>query len=653
MPASGLRSVQAAVSALDKADRLPRSTTVMFAASFVALLIAGIAAGLIAIRASDAEEVVRRILLVDQASRSVLQTLQLAETSQRGFLLTSDDGFLDPYRKAVLSLPVAWAHLRELVSKDEIHQERMVELASLTAQRLEGLHSGVKLVQQKQIAEAHRYDRLIEGQKLMDRIRVHLDDLAQTEQLHLSDFQARAARLRWWLFTLVALSLGATVVLALFVGRTIRHYIGRLSMRTAELETEVRRRRETEDTLRQSQKMEAIGQLTGGMAHDFNNLLTIIVGNLDTVRRRLSAIVEGQEAGRFAATIAKPVELALQGSRSAAQLTHRLLAFSRRQALEPANIDLNRLVSDMSELLRRTLGESVEMETVLAGGLWTTFADANQVENVLLNLAVNGRDAMPDGGRLTIETANSYLDEAYARRFGDVEPGQYVLLSVTDTGTGIQPDVLERVFEPFFTTKGTGVGSGLGLAMVHGFVKQSNGHVRIYSEVGQGTTVKVYLPRSVGAEDVPSNPAGTDAPISPLPRSQPNETLLVVEDNDGVREYAVSMLEDLGYRVIEAADVEGALKALEGGPSIDLLFTDVVLPGKASGRDLAEMLEQRFPGLPVLFTTGYTRNAIVHNGRLDAKVHLLNKPYTQQQLARKLRELLDAAAARQSAAEKA
>lgn len=636
--------------ALDKADRLPRSTTLMFAASLVTLVIAGLAAGLIAVRASEAERIVRRNLLIDQAARGVLQTLQLAETSQRGYLLTNDASFLDAYNKAVLSLPIEWANLRELVIRDETHQARLGELASLVAQRLDGLHSGVMLVRKGDLGAARSYDRLTAGQKLMNQISSHLGELSEAEHEQLSTFQARAAFLRVWLMVLVALSLAATIVLALLVGRAIQHYIGRLRTRTAELETEVQRRRETEETLRQSQKMEAIGQLTGGMAHDFNNLLTIIIGNLDTIRRRLSSVTDAQDAGHFAATIAKPVELAIQGSRNAAQLTHRLLAFSRRQALEPANIDLNRLVTGMSDLLLRTLGESIQVETVLAGGLWTTFADANQVENVLLNLVVNARDAMPEGGRLTIETANSYLDEAYTRRFGDVSPGQYVLLSVTDTGTGILPGVLERVFEPFFTTKGTGVGSGLGLAMVHGFLKQSNGHVRIYSEIGQGTTVKVYLPRSTGNADVPANPAGLGAPVSPLPRAQPNETLLVVEDNNGVREYAVSVLEDLGYRVVEAADVDGALKALENAPLIDLLFTDVVLPGKLSGRDLAQTLEQRFPGLPVLFTTGYTRNAIVHNGRLDAKVHLLNKPYTQQELARKLRELLDAAAARRSSA---
>lgn len=623
----------------------------MFAASFITLLTAGAAAGFLALRANDAEELAAHTLRIRQSADLVINALQLAETSQRGYLLSNDPSFLEPYRSAEQELPNAWSSLVALVDGISAHRQELAELSTLIERRLERLRDGVRHLQEGNIARARDYERLEAGQRLTIEIRDRLNELSEAEHKQLVSFQARAARLRTWLLILLVVSIGATIALALLVGRAIRHYINRLSTRTLELEAEAQRRRDTETTLRQSQKMEAIGQLTGGMAHDFNNLLTIIIGNLDTVRRRLASVSPGQDASHFAATLHNPVDLAIQGSRSAAQLTHRLLAFSRRQALEPKNIDLNRLVAGMSDLLNRTLGENIQVETVLAAGLWPTFADANQVENVLLNLVVNARDAMPNGGSLTIETANSYLDEAYTRRFGDVDPGQYVLLSVTDTGTGIPPDILENVFDPFFTTKGTGVGSGLGLAMVHGFVKQSHGHVRIYSELGQGTTVKIYLPRSTEVDDVPANPAGSDSSALPLPRAERNETLLVVEDNSGVREYAVSVLEDLGYRVVAAADVDGALEAVESVPHIDLLFTDVVLPGSRSGRDLAELLKQRFPDLPVLFTTGYTRNAIVHNGRLDAKVHLLNKPYTQQELARKLRELLDAAKSRRRASD--
>ncbi len=386
--------------------------------------------------------------------------------------------------------------------------------------------------------------------------------------------------------------------------------------------------------------MEAVGQLTGGIAHDFNNLLTIIIGNLDTMRRQLDNLPK--TAAELAGKLTKPVQSAMKGADSAAQLTQRLLAYSRRQALEPARLDLNRLVSDMLDMLRRAIGEDISIETVLGAGLWPTFVDAHQVESVLLNLALNAKAAMPKGGHLTVETANCYLDDAYVDRFGDIEAGQYVLLCVTDTGTGIKSDVLDRVFEPFFTTKPRGEGSGLGLAMVHGFVKQSGGHVRIYSEENHGTTVKIYLPRATGDEKLVAVPTGKRAPAAPTPKAKTGETVLLVEDNEGVRDYASEVLEQLGYRVLAAGNANEALRLLTEEKRVDLLFTDVILHGAITGRVLADQARDRRPGLPVLFTTGYTRNAIVHQGRLDPDVHLLNKPYTQQDLARKVRVLLDA-----------
>jgi len=292
--------------------------------------------------------------------------------------------------------------------------------------------------------------------------------------------------------------------------------------------------------------------------------------------------------------------------------------------------------------LRRTLGEEISIETVFAAGLWPVEVDPHQLENVLLNLALNAKDSMPEGGCLTIETANTYLDDAYVRRFGDVAAGQYAVICVTDTGHGIPAEIIDQVFEPFFTTKSHGEGSGLGLAMVHGFIKQSGGHVRIYSEQGHGTTVKVYLPRMTGAEETRAVPAGKpEGDFAPMPKAKPGEVILLVEDNDGVRAYAKGVLEELGYWIIEAANAEQAMRALAKKPRIDLLFTDVVLPGE-SGRELADRVKRLYPHVPVLYTTGYTRNAIVHQGRLDPKINLLSKPYTQQDLARKLRELLDA-----------
>jgi CheY-like chemotaxis protein len=387
--------------------------------------------------------------------------------------------------------------------------------------------------------------------------------------------------------------------------------------------------------------MESVGQLTGGIAHDFNNMLTVIIGNLETLQRRITRTQPNGLSIEALTALTKPAEFALQGAHSAAKLTHRLLAFARRQPLAPVRADLNKIVSGVSDMLRRTMGETIVFETVLAAGLWPTFVDANQLENAILNLAVNARDAMPNGGHLTIETANSYLDEAYARQFGDVTPGQYVLLSITDTGGGIPADLMRRVFEPFFTTKGHGQGSGLGLAMVHGFVKQSGGHIRIYSEINEGTTVKIYLPRLGQAAEVAANPEEMPQRAAPVVSAPSSETILLVEDNEDVRDYARSALEELGYKVLVAQDGPGALRIVNNGAHIDLLFTDIVLPGGMNGRQLSQEVLKARPGLAVLYTTGYTPNAIIHHGRLDPGVQLLSKPYTQDDLSRKIRQVLE------------
>lgn len=409
----------------------------------------------------------------------------------------------------------------------------------------------------------------------------------------------------------------------------------KIETRTAELKAELIRREEAEATLRHAQKIETIGQLTGGIAHDFNNMLTVIMGNLDTVQRRMQTI-EGT------ATLSRPIASAQQGARNAAKLTHRLLAFARQQPLEPEALSMNSLISGMSDMMSRTVGEQVKIETVLGVGLWTTFADANQLENSLANLIVNARDAMPNGGKLTIETTNTYLDDTYADRFSDVKPGPYAMLSVTDAGTGIEKEKLERIFEPFFTTKGVGKGTGLGLAMVYGFVKQSGGHIRVYSEVDQGTTVKIYLPRHSDNANLASVPrAAPEAPIAESPGARKGETILLVEDDIGVSEYAVSVLEDLGYRVLTAQDGTEGLDIVNKAKRIDLLFTDVVLGGELNGRQLADAVKKLKPSIPVLFTTGYTRNAIIHHGKLDDGVNLLNKPYTQRDLALKVRAVID------------
>jgi PAS domain S-box-containing protein len=387
--------------------------------------------------------------------------------------------------------------------------------------------------------------------------------------------------------------------------------------------------RRAEEQLRQAQKMEAVGQLTGGIAHDFNNMLAIIVGSLDMLRLRL-------HMDRADAAYLRLVEGALDGANRASTQTQRLLAFSRQQALSPESIDANRLVSTMSELLRRTLTESISLETVLAGGLWRTHVDPHQLESAIVNLCVNARDAMAEGGKLTIETTNAHLDEVYVRQHPGIAAGQYVLIAVTDTGAGMSAEVLAKAFEPFFSTKPVGHGTGLGLAMVYGFVRQTGGHVKIYSEPGQGTCVKIYLPRHFGAtESVARATAGVDT----LPGASGSETVLVVEDDPGVRMISAEGLRILKYRVLEAESAAAALRLL-AEHDVTLLFTDVVMP-EMSGAKLAEAARRIRPGIKVLFTTGYTRNAIVHNGVLDAGVHMLSKPFTLAQLARKLAEVLD------------
>jgi signal transduction histidine kinase len=474
----------------------------------------------------------------------------------------------------------------------------------------------------------------------LNAIRTELSAFSVQELDLLGKRQTALATLQNGMRFLICISLAAALALAGLLARSMFATMERLKTRSVELETEMQLRQLAEGTLRQAQKMEAVGQLSGGIAHDFNNLLTIILGNLDIIRRRVSAATAAQGALELAATIGRPLDAALYGTHKSAELVQRLLAFSRRQVLEPVRVDLNRLVADLTDMLHRTLGENINVETILGVGLWPTFADANQVENALVNLCVNARDAMAEGGRLTIETANTHLDENYARQFGDVTAGQYVMLSVTDTGTGITRENLARIFEPFFTTKPTSQGTGLGLATVHGFVKQSGGHIRIYSEIGAGTTVKIYLPRLVETERVATTPVARPADNAVMPRAHDGEKILIVEDNDGVRQYAGAILRELGYTVTEAIDMPSALRAFEADGAIDLLFTDVILPG-STGRVLAEEILKRRPELPVLFTTGYSRNAIIHNGRLDADVQFLGKPYTQLALARKVRELLD------------
>ena len=398
-------------------------------------------------------------------------------------------------------------------------------------------------------------------------------------------------------------------------------------VRIAGVVSDVTDQRVLDDQIRQVQKMDAVGQLTGGIAHDFNNLLTIVVGNMDMAERALDAADPARAR--------RAVVNARKGAERAAVLTQRLLAFSRRTTLDPRVLDINKLVVGMADLLGRSLGETVELQTVTGAGLWRIEADPHQLENALLNLAVNARDAMPGGGKLTIETQNMWIDEAYSAMHREVAPGQYVAISVSDTGTGMPPDVIARAFDPFFTTKEVGKGTGLGLSQVYGYVKQTGGHVNIYSEPGEGTMIRIYLPRS----------ARSDADVEPdAPREAERgaaETILVVEDDDDVRTYTVESLRELGYRVLEAHDGPSALRLLDRQEMpVRLLFTDVVMPGM-SGRELKDAALLRQPTLKVLFTTGYARSAIDHGGRLEPGVDLVAKPFNFAELAAKVRAVLD------------
>ncbi|NNC52477.1 MAG: PAS domain S-box protein [Erythrobacter sp.] len=383
-------------------------------------------------------------------------------------------------------------------------------------------------------------------------------------------------------------------------------------------------RKALEEQLLQAQKMEAIGQLTGGVAHDFNNLLQVIGGNLQLLKQ--DPIIDGRNIVR--------INNAISGVERGAKLASQLLAFGRQQPLKPKPTNAARIIRDMDDMFRRTLGEPVEIETIVSAGLWNCLVDPRQLENVLLNLAINARDAMKGQGRLTIEAGNGSLDDDYVAQHPDAAAGQYVVLAITDTGCGIAPEDLFKVFEPFFTTKAPGEGTGLGLSMVFGFVKQSGGHITIYSEVDEGTTVRIYLPRTRKAE-MANRPEG-----DLITQEGNNEVILVVEDDDAVRATAVELLTNLGYKVVEAPNADSALAIIQCGISIDLLFTDVIMPGKLRSPELARLAQEKLPNLVVLFTSGYTQNAIVHAGKLDDGVELISKPYSSERLSQKIRKVL-------------
>ena len=567
--------------------------------------------------------------VIDTAER-LRSTAQNAERQQRGYLLTGAAAYLDAYRAQANSCRVLLGRLRELTADNPEQQRRWPALEIALDEWLAERQNTVEAYDKGGFNAAQQLIRSRAGIDTLRHVGSLLDAAVSNERALLSEREARADRgedrvrqvaVLTGVVDVVLLALGVSLTLAVFLSERAREAQRR--------ETEQRLNEEllqTQAALAQTQKMEALGHLTGGVAHDFNNLLHVIKNAVTIVQQRLK---------QADSEVTHYLEMVRRTTDRAAETTLRLLAFARRQPLDPKPIEINRLVSEMAELLRSTLGEGVAMEVVLGSGLWQVALDRNQFETAVLNLAVNARDAMPKGGKLTIETSNAFLDESYAHVNIGLKPGQYVMIAVSDNGVGMSKEIASRAFEPFFTTKESGRGTGLGLSQVFGFVKQSGGHLKIYSEEGQGTTIKMYFPRMFGA--VLEHPVE----IAPAQATGSGESILIVEDHEDVRVFTAQVLAELGYRVTAAPDARRAMQALEQLGGVDLLFTDVGLPDKMSGRELADEARRRWPAIKVLYTTGYARNSIIHHGRLDEGVELLTKPFTQALLAEKVRMVLE------------
>ena len=592
----------------------------------VALVAILVTTAWIGVRYLDQAQLVRHTLRVETAISDAWSLLQAAEIGQRSFVLTGEKSFLDPYADSLQKLPGAVDRLQGLVVDNAEQGEFLGHIRSLIERRLGFADETIKLRREQGFEAARAKVVSGEGRRLMEDLKARFASMRDAEQSLLAARQAAALQAATILALAAGLALVATLAaLAMWIFNTRRN--------TAELATAHRLLQETivereaaEQQIRQMHKTEAVGNLTGGIAHDFNNMLAVIMSGIGLAQKRLAEDKAG--AQEFLAG-------AMDGANRAATLVKRLLAFSRQQPLAPKSIDANKLVAGISELITRAIGEAISVETILGGGLWLTHADSAQLESAILNLCVNARDAMPEGGRLTIETANCHLDDRYSRLHPDVPAGQYVLVAISDTGTGMTPEVLAKAFDPFFTTKEPNKGTGLGLSQVYGFVKQSGGHVKIYSEVGQGSTVKIYLPRHYAVEPQRSEPEPK------LSQSVGTETVLLVEDDSRVLEFTSASLRELGYTVLEARSAHEALDQLKrDGAGIELLLTDIVMP-EMNGRKLADAATVLHPDLKVIFMTGFTKNAVVHNGVLDPGVNFIAKPFSLEELSMKMREILD------------
>lgn len=578
-------------------------------------------------------EAAREAIEYQESLSGLLSLAQDAETSQRGYLLTGEKSYLQSYRQAVKAIPGQLARIDSMTTPDDELVQQINRIKDALSLKQADMAQTIALYDRGDAAKALELVRGGQGKAAMDQIRASMDTIRRIGGAAIAARDEHTDRVESWLRIGSLAALLAIFLLGAYTIRLSRRRFREVAVaqeelmrKNIELGNEIRTRETAESQMRQMQKMEAVGQLTGGIAHDFNNMLAVIISAMNLAQRKLA---RGEQ------DIIKFIEAATDAATRAANLTARLLAFSRQQPLAPQVVDTNRLVTGMSDLLRRALGETIRIETVLAGGLWKTHADPSQIENAILNLAVNARDAMGDNGKLTIETANCHLDDSYAATHAEVKAGQYVMIAVSDTGEGMPAEIMAKAFEPFFTTKPVSKGTGLGLSQVFGFVKQSGGHVKIYSEPGEGTTIKIYLPRFFGAEEAVLPAGRGDNPAAVT------ETILVVEDDARVRASTTDALRELGYTVIHAGSGHEALQKLADNPGVALLFTDIVMP-VMNGRKLAEEALARLPQLKVIFTTGFTRNAVVHNGVLDHDVHFLAKPFTIEQLAAKLRDVLDA-----------